>query len=130
MSRPTSGFVFFPIPNKAIGVLLRRFYQMLRFARDRTLHRLFTVSLHPPIQQVLLETPAISQLERNASNLFLTQVLVQRVWRDPEILRRHTQRHHFLLSFHFLPCLSRTNGVFVGSTSPFSLGVFPVFPRY
>src|SRR5262249_33380729 len=86
---------------------------MLRLARDRAFHRLFTVSFHPPVQQVLFEAPPISELDGNSSNLFLAQVLVERVWGDPEILRRFTQRHYFLLSFHFLPCLSQTNGCFL-----------------
>src|SRR5262245_49312432 len=87
---------------------------MLRLRRDGPLYRFFTVLFHPPIQQILLKTPAITKFECNASYLFLTQVLVQRVWGDPEVLRRFTQRHYFLLFIHFLACLSQTTGCFLG----------------
>src|SRR5437867_514866 len=103
---------------------------MLRLRRNCPLDALFSVPFHPSVQQILLETPPITELERYASNLFLAQVLVQRVWGDPEVLGRLAQRHHFLCSFHFLPCLSQTMGCFLLVLSRCFLGVFPVFAPF
>ena len=109
MSSPTKGLLFFP--NKAIiSFLLRCLYELLRLCRDDSLDGPFAVPLHPAVQQVFLETPAISELEGHSPDLVLAEIFVKCVWRDSEIFGRLTQRHHFLLSIHFMPYLSHRAG--------------------
>jgi hypothetical protein len=88
----------------------------------RGLRRL-AFSFHPAIQQVLLESPAVPQLEgRNAP---LSQIFVQRIWSNPQILGCLAQCHHFLQSFHILQCLFLTTGVIFGLLS----NCLPRFPE-
>src|SRR2546425_2391245 len=61
---------------------------------------MFAFLLHPPVQQVFLETPAISKLERRY--LAFAQILIEGVWGYPKILGCLAQSHYFLHSFHFL----------------------------
>ena len=48
--------------------------------------RALAFSLHPSIQEVLLETPAVAELE--GRNALFAKVFVERVRRDPEVLGR------------------------------------------
>src|SRR6266403_1540613 len=64
---------------------------------------MFAFLLHPPIQQVFLETPAIAKLE--CRYLIFAQILIEGVRRYPKVLGCLSQSHYFLRSFHVLSCI-------------------------
>src|SRR5215475_15351007 len=80
-------------------------------------------AFHPAIQQILLKSPAIAQLE--GGNAPITKIFVEGIGGDTQILRCLAQCHHFLESFHFRPCLFLRTGVLFG----LSPSICPVFRR-
>src|SRR5262245_19191663 len=83
---------------------------MLRLVLEYPFDRSFAVLLNPTVQQIFFEAPAIAELEGHSANLVFVEIFVECIWRDPKVFGCFAQRHHFLLSFHSLACLSLTTG--------------------
>src|SRR5215475_4364025 len=79
--------------------------------------RILALSFHPAVQQILLKSPAIAQLE--GGNAPIAKIFVEGIRGDTQILGGLAQCHHFLESFHFRPCLFLRTG--------FLFGLFPSF---
>src|ERR1043166_243762 len=102
MSNPTS-CLFFPPNNDILQPLYSFRLQTCKlFSRTRQLTapgvNLTHLAFHPAIQNGLAELPAIAKLE--SGNLAFSDIAVERVRADAQILRRLPHIHHFARFAH------------------------------
>src|ERR1700739_1289868 len=95
ISSPTNCLLLFP-PNNDIWQPLYSFALLLLLPPSCV--RLAHLAFHPAIQDGLSEFPAVTEFERR--NFAFSDVTVQGIRADPQILRRLPHIHHFTRFIH------------------------------